>query len=313
MRRPWVTGSTIVGILVFAIATHSEAMAPASPNSPAAGATQPPGDPCSPEVVTCTNGNGTVVVGEQPLPGGPVATVVPVSGAPQPTVVWTDCGPNLGPQVVSAADVGPCFAPLQACPLPRGMKADPNVHVFLVTTTYPDGTKTARNECTVDVRGRQPQLAAADIEKWLVRQIPVGSIGTPNPKSLVNLKTIFWVDTKPTYQWGPMTLVQANVRIRVTLDHVHWTFGDGASVDAPDVGRPYDPAAPCDARCADHFGHAYTTSKGVMSVHAQTFWRAEFSVNGGAFVALPQPVPANPMTPIQVTIVEARSQLVAPR
>jgi hypothetical protein len=275
-------------------------------------ATRAAAEGCGVSVSCNTGDNGTVKAGESPSPQ-PGTALEPIGKEkPGPVEAWTDCGPNIGPQVVTATDVGPCFAPLQACPLPHGMKADSNVHVFLVTTTHPDGTKTVRNECTVDLRGRQPQLAAADVEKWLVRQIPVGSIGTPNPKSLVNLKTIFWVDTKPTYQWGPMSLVQANVRIRVTLDHVHWTFGDGASVDTPDVGRPYDPAAPCDAQCADHFGHAYTTSKGVMSVHARTFWRAEFSVNGGAFVALPQPVPANPMTPIQVAIVEARSQLVTP-
>ena len=313
MRRPWGIWSVIVAVLIFVVAARSEGIALAWPNSPAAGATQPPADPCSPEVVTCTNGNGTVVVGETPIPGGPVPIVVPVSGDSQPTVVWTDCGPRVALQSVFAADVGACLGPWRACPLLPGQRADPNVHVFLVTTTYPDGTKIARNECSVNVRGRQPQLAAADVEKCLVRQIPVGSIGTPNPRSLVNLKTIFWVDTEPTYQWGPITLVQANVRIRVTLDHVRWTFGDGDSVDAPDAGRRYDPASPCDVRCADHFGHAYTTSTGVMSVRARTFWRAEFAINGGAFVALPQPLPANPMPPIQVTIVEARSQLVAPR
>jgi hypothetical protein len=55
------------------------------------------------------------------------------------------------------------------------------------------------------------------------------------------------------------------------------------------------------------------TSKGVMTVRARTFGRAEFSVNGGAFVALPRPVAANPAPAMRVTIVEARSQLVAPR
>jgi len=272
-------------------------------------------DACPQGDVTCTYGDdGTVATGGAGAGRRPPPNAVePVASTAGPVEVWTDCGPNLALQSVFAADVGACLAPWKACPLLPGEKADPNVHVFLVTTTYPDGRKTVRNECAVNVRGRQPQLAAAHVEKWLVRQIPVGSIGTPNPRSLVNLKTIFWVDTQPTYQWGPITLVQANVRIRVTLDHVRWAFGDGDSVDAPDAGRRYDPASPCDARCADHFGHAYTTSTGVMSVRARTFWRAEFSVNGGAFVALPAPVPANPMPPIQVTIVEARSQLVAPR
>jgi hypothetical protein len=47
-----------------------------------------------------------------------------------------------------------------------------------------------------------------------------------------------------------------------------------------------------------------------MRVQARMFWWAEFSVNGGTFVASPQRVPANPMAPVQVTIVEAGSQLV---
>jgi len=272
-------------------------------------------DACAPVNVTCTSGHGGTVTaggadtGPPPLPNAPE----PVVSKPGPVEVSTDCGPRVALQSVFAGEVGACLGPWRACPLLPGQRADPNVHVFLVTTTYPDGRKTVRNECAVDVRGRQPQLAAADVEMWLVRRIPVGSIGTPNPRSLVNLKTIFWVDTQPTYQWGPITLVQAKVRIRVTLDHVRWAFGDGDSVDAPDAGRRYDPASRCDARCADHFGHAYTTSTGVMSVRARAFWRAEFSVNGGAFVALPAPVPANPMAPVQVTIVEARSQLLAPR
>jgi len=270
-----------------------------------------PASPCGVYDVTCGVSDGEIHVGDQGKipPNAPK----PVASTPGPVEVWTDCGPNLDPQIVTAADVGPCFGPLQACPLVAGKKADPNFHVFLVTTTYPNGTRTGRNECNVDVRGRQRQLSPADVEKWLVKRIPIGSIGTPNPTSLVNLKTIFWVDTKPAYQWGPLTLVQANVRIRVTLDRVHWSFGDGATDDAPDAGRPFDPAWPCDAQCIDHYGHAYITSKGVMTVRARTFWRAEFSVNGGAFVALPRPVPAHPAPPVQVTIVEARSQLVAPR
>jgi hypothetical protein len=57
-------------------------------------------------------------------------------------------------------------------------------------------------------------------------------------------------------------------------------------------------------RCGDHARRAR------MRVQARTFWWAEFSVNGGTFVASPQRVPANPMAPVQVTIVEAGSQLV---
>jgi hypothetical protein len=267
--------------------------------------------PCGSRVTCNTGDDGSVTATESPSPTPGTSAQPVVDSGSKPVESWTDCGEKIGDQVRTATDVGACFEPLQACPLPRGQKGDANIHVFLVVTTYADGATKNRNLCDVDVRAHQPQLSPAEVEKWLRKRIPVGSIGTPNPMSLVNLKTIFWMNVKPSYEWGPLTLMQANVRIRVALDRVHWSFGDGVEADASDAGKPYEPAEPCDAQCVDHYGHAYTTKKGPMRVDATTFWKAEFSVNGGAFVALTKPVRANPAPAIQVAIVEARSQLVA--
>jgi hypothetical protein len=274
------------------------------------GASVAQADECGSKVNCNTGDGGGVTAGESSGPKQSTTAEPVTSGDVGTKQRRLDCGPQVAPQIRTASDVGDCFEPLQACPLAAGEKADPNFHVFLVTTVFPDKTTTRQVECNVDVRGAQPQPTPADVEKWLRRQIPVGSIGTPNAKSLVNLKTLFWLDMQPTHEWGPLTLLQANVRIRVTLDHVHWEFGDGVTEDAADAGKPYDPSSSCDAQCGDHYGHAYTTRKGAMKVDARSFWTAEFSVNGGGYVALPNPVAANPAPSVQVTIVEARSQLV---
>lgn len=192
------------------------------------------------------------------------------------------------------------------------VKANPGVHVFnTVIYDRPGARPRALIQCHVDVRRRAPTVQAADVRAWLVKRIPVGVIGATGAKTLVNVDAVLWLTVQPMYQWGPVTVVQPGVRIRVRLDHVRWDFGDGVSDDAPDAGRPYDSEDPCGIRCPQYFGHAYTVKKGPMTLRATGYWIADFSVNGGAWQMLPQLVPAAPAPNRRLTVVEARSQLVS--
>jgi hypothetical protein len=260
------------------------------------------------QMFTCDGGNGSVSVGGH-QDGGTGANE-PVSSGPEVVVVVHHCGPRIPLSAVLNAVGADCMSAVLACPLATGATADLNFESTATVSTNPDGTSNTVLACDVPT-GAAPQVTAADIEQWVVKQLPVGQIGTPDAKSLVNLKTVFWLDAPATKEWGPLTIIQAGVRIRATLASVHWDFGDGTTDATEHGGRPYDPAEPCDATCDAYFGHTYTDRTGPMAVSAQAFWTAEFSVNGGAFVALPAPVPADAAPPRTVTIAQARSQLIS--
>lgn len=262
-------------------------------------------------ILTCGAKDGkTYVAGSDIKAPRARSSAAPVASSSGAIARWTDCGPNIAKQAVDAYDLGTCFDPLRLCALMVTGKPDPNVHVFLVVTTFPDGTRSSRNECNVDVRGRVLRVGPADVRAWLVKRIPAGGIGTTGPRSLVNVDAVLWLVVRSRYEWGPVTVVQPNVRIRVRLDHVRWDFGDGVSAIAADAGRAYDAADPCGVDCPQYFAHAYRTRKGPVTLRATGYWNADFSVGGGPWLGLAQPVPAAPAPSRELTVVEARSELV---
>jgi hypothetical protein len=109
---------------------------------------------------------------------------------------------------------------------------------------------------------------------------------------------------------APVRLLGRRVVVSLTLDHVDWGFGDGGSVHAGSAGRAYDAKAdPCRAvQCPHYFGHTYRVT-GPVTVSATAFWRAGFTVDGGAVIAIPGTV-AGPIARAALRVREARAVLV---
>jgi hypothetical protein len=279
-----------------------------------------PGTPCG--SVTCDGSNGSVGVngnngGGSPGGGGGASgqgggSPQPVDNSPQPVVKVYHCGPRLPPQNVVNA-IGPdCMDASTQCPLAPGQVEDTTLESVETITTDPDGQVLHAVQCDVPVGGAAlPQVTAAEVEQEAIRFLPTGVLSTTGAVSLVNLKTVFWVETPVSQAWGPVSIVGSAVTIKALLVSVHWNFGDGTTAVTADPGRRYVSSDPCDALCAGYFGHVYTSRTGSVTVSAQSYWTASFSVNGGPFVALPAPVAARPAPPVTVTIRQAHSQLVS--
>ena len=74
------------------------------------------------------------------------------------------------------------------------------------------------------------------------------------------------------------------VEVRVWASRYDWTFGDGASLVARSLGRPY----PAESDIKHTYEHSSLPFPGGFPVRLTVEYSAEFRVNGGA----PQPLPA---------------------
>jgi hypothetical protein len=156
-------------------------------------------------------------------------------------------------------------------------------------------------------RAVTPAAARAEVEK-LVPHPHVG-IAPPGGTTLVNIQTVLWVTTPPDQDLGAVTLLGQRVDLRVHVQSVAWSFGDGETTTSATPGRPYDTAAPCHtALCPQYQGHLYRRT-GHMTIGAQVSWSGEFRVGTGAW----QPIAGTVTGPRQsttITVREARGILV---
>jgi hypothetical protein len=116
------------------------------------------------------------------------------------------------------------------------------------------------------------------------RAIPAVTIGlAPQTTTLVNTQTVMWVQTASTRMLAPVRILGRTVTITITLDHVTWSFGDGAHDTTTGPGKAYDETHdPCDTpMCAHYYDHVYTTT-GRVTITAQATWRASFRVEDSA-------------------------------
>jgi hypothetical protein len=155
-----------------------------------------------------------------------------------------------------------------------------------------------------------PVITAAMVREVAVREVPVVKIGAaPAGRALVQLESLFWVNSAVDVVLPTAQILGQAVSITVHADHVAWSFGDGASADEPGVGRPFTSADSCGAKqCPGFWGHTYTQT-GARRVTATVWWSASFSVAGGA--AQPIPGLVQGLTDsTDVTVYEARAVLV---
>jgi hypothetical protein len=127
------------------------------------------------------------------------------------------------------------------------------------------------------------EITAQMVVQRAERAIPAAAIGlAPRTTTLVNTQTVMWVQTASTRMLPPVRILGRTVTITITLDHVTWSFGDGAHDTTTGPGKAYDETHdPCDTPlCPHYYGHVYTIT-GTMTITARATWRAAFRVGTG--------------------------------
>jgi hypothetical protein len=127
------------------------------------------------------------------------------------------------------------------------------------------------------------EITAQMVVQRAERAIPAAAIGlAPRTTTLVNTQTVMWVQTASTRTLAPVTILGRTVTITITLDHVTWSFGDGAHDTTTGPGKAYDETHdPCETPMCPHYdGHVYTIT-GTMTITARATWRAAFRVGTG--------------------------------
>lgn len=159
-----------------------------------------------------------------------------------------------------------------------------------------------------------PMPSAAALRDQVTRLLHAPAIGiSPDTgTALVNLRTLFWVNTASTLDLGNAKLIGFPVALRVSYLRTDFDFGDAtADTLTATVGTPYDPGADC-GPCADRFGHDYT-KPGNITVTARVYWHAQFLIRNGAWTDIPGDVTATQPARAVLTVKQSRGTLVRPR
>ncbi|MEP7035729.1 MAG: hypothetical protein ABI934_09075, partial [Actinomycetota bacterium] len=159
--------------------------------------------------------------------------------------------------------------------------------------------------CLVDLVPGKPVLGLGQIlaafhnTPW---SRPTVHIQPEGNLTLVTLPTYFAVVwPEAGYEPGEsdtVTLLGQQVKIRPTLDHYSYVFGDGTTSDSTtSAGGPYP---------SGDIIHTYPTA-GVYNTHIDVTFGGEFSISGGTWVPIPDTVTiAGPLQPLMVKRAHAR-------
>jgi hypothetical protein len=198
---------------------------------------------------------------------------------------------------------GPTGFPCPAIP------GNPTPHQFMTTTGLTDPPVPIAQWCA---GVNTPMPSAAALRDEIIRLLRPPAIGiSPNTGTgLVNLKTLFWIDTATTVDLGRSALIGFPVELRATYDRTEFDFGDGnTDVLQPTPGTPYDPEHDCGS-CATEFGHTYL-DPGSVTITAHTYWQGQYRIAGQPWTSIPGTVTALQPATTALTIAQARSTLVS--
>ena len=183
------------------------------------------------------------------------------------------------------------------------------ITAIVTYTKLPNGVMRRTSQvCTA--RGPAiPGVGDADVRAQVVKLVPkVGIAAAPKGWALVQLESLFWVQSPATQDLGTVPLLGHQVAITIRVATVTWDFGDGATATSTGPGRPYVSGDKCGKQCTDWFGHTYTKT-GTVTVKATVNWTATYTVDGGAPRAITDTVPGPPDT-VTMPVKEARAVLV---
>lgn len=187
----------------------------------------------------------------------------------------------------------------------------PNPHQFITVISLGDTSVPIAAWCA-GVSTPMPSAAALRDEVIRLLRPPALGVSPSTGTALVNLRTLFWVDTAAEVDLGRASLIGFPVSLRVRYDRTEFDFGDGAADTLTATpGAAYDPAQDC-GDCADRFGHNYT-QRGPVTVTARVYWQAQFRIGNGSWTDIPGEVTANQPSQTTLTVKHSRSTLTPPR
>lgn len=186
----------------------------------------------------------------------------------------------------------------------------PSPHQFITVISLNDTAVPIAAWCA-GTSSPMPSTAALRDEVIRLLHPPALGVSPSTGTALINLRTLFWVDTPTRLDLGRAKLIGFPVQLRVTYDHTDIDFGDSATGTLTTPGAAYDPAHDCGA-CTDRFGHNYT-HRGVVTVTAHTYWHAQFRIATNPWTDIPGQVSATQPATATLTVKQSRSTLTAPR
>jgi hypothetical protein len=159
-----------------------------------------------------------------------------------------------------------------------------------------------------------PMPSTAALRDEVIRLLTPPRLGvSPSTgTALINLRTLFWIDTPTQVSLGRAKLIGFPVELRISYDHTDFDFGDHATDTLTGTpGTPYDPDRDC-GPCTDRFGHNYT-ARGQVTVTARTYWHAQFRIGTAAWTDIPGQVTATQPSRTTLTVKQSRATLTPPR
>jgi hypothetical protein len=233
-------------------------------------------------------------------------------GAPAPTTKVIECGP---PQVSGQLRPAPgdrCGQVHNICDVASvtNLPTDPSITTQVTLERQPDGTwRQVGLDCSV--KTAEPQVTPLLVREQARKLVPHPGIGIapPGGATLVNIQTLLWLNTPANQRLATVSLLGHHVTIRVHIERIDWTFGDGHTDTTSSPQRKYDPADSCHTTtCPSYWGHTYTNT-GTMTIAATITWSGRYQIDGGA----PQDIAGavtSPATNTTVTVRQARGILV---
>ncbi|HEX8305478.1 MAG TPA: hypothetical protein VF612_11420 [Jatrophihabitans sp.] len=186
----------------------------------------------------------------------------------------------------------------------------PNPHQFITVISL-DNTAVPIAAWCAGAAAPMPSTAALRDEVIRLLRPPALGVSPSTGTALINLRTLFWVNTPTQVRLGRATLIGFPVDLRITYDRAEFDFGDGTADTLTTPGAAYHPAHDC-GPCADRFGHNYTT-RGTVTVTARVYWHAQFRIATGAWTDIPGDVTATQPSRTTLTVKQSRSTLTPPR
>ena len=112
----------------------------------------------------------------------------------------------------------------------------------------------------------------------------------PDGRTLVNVDTIFY--TEPTTMRRTVVLLGHSVRLECTPVRYTWVHGDGTTASTSEPGRPYP---------AKDVTHRYKQPAEDLRARVDTTYRVRYSIDGGSWADLAEPlIAAGPTTILDV-------------
>jgi hypothetical protein len=187
----------------------------------------------------------------------------------------------------------------------------PNPHQFITVISLADTTVPIAAWCA-GTSTPMPSTAALRDEVIRLLHPPTLGVSPSTGTTLINLRTLFWVNTTTEVNLGRASLIGFPVDLRVTYDRTEFDFGDTTTDTLTTTpGTAYDPTHDCGA-CTNRFGHNYT-QRGTLTVTAHTYWHAQFRIGTQPWTDIPGEVTPTQPSQTTLTIKQSRATLTTPR